>query len=45
MRKYDFKYNIVNADFNILGGSNDSDGSLMELMTKKVTELEIKIEF
>lgn len=36
MKKYDFKYNLINPNFNIVGGSNDSDGSLIEIMIKKV---------
>lgn len=36
MKKYDFKYKIIIPDYNIVGGSNDSDGSLMQLMLKNV---------
>lgn len=36
MKKYDFKYNLVISDVNIVGSSNDSEGSLMQLMTKNV---------
>lgn len=36
VKKYDFKYNIVIPDINIVGGSNDSEGSLMQMMIKKV---------
>lgn len=39
MKKYDFKYNLVNPDFNIVGGSNDSEGSLMQVITKNVMKL------
>jgi hypothetical protein len=36
MKKFDFKYKIISPDYNIVGGSNDSDGSLMQLMVKGV---------
>lgn len=38
MKKYDFKYNIISPEYNIVGGSNDSDGSLMQMMLKKVSK-------
>lgn len=36
MKKYDFKYNLVAPEANIVGSSNDSDGSLMQMITKNV---------
>lgn len=39
MKKYNFTYRIVRPDNNIVGGSNDSDGSLMEMVLKKVRKL------
>lgn len=36
MKKYDFKYNLVIPNVNIVGSSNDSEGSLMQIMNKKV---------
>jgi hypothetical protein len=39
MKKFDFKYKIIIPDYNIVGGSNDSDGSLMQLMVKEVMKI------
>lgn len=39
MKKYDFKYNLVVPDYNIVGGSNDSEGSLMQMMIKHVRKI------
>lgn len=36
MKKYDFKYNLVVPDVNIVGSSNDSEGSLMQVIIKNV---------
>lgn len=36
MKKFDFKYNLVLPDANIVGGSNDSEGSIMQIMIKNV---------
>lgn len=36
MKKYDFKYTLISPDFNIVGGSNDSEGSLMQVIMKNV---------
>lgn len=35
-KKYNFSYNLIVPDYNIVGGSNDSEGSLMQMITKKV---------
>jgi CTP:phosphocholine cytidylyltransferase-like protein len=42
MKKYNFTYNIVMSDYNIVGGSNDSEGSLMQMMLKNVIKLDVK---
>lgn len=36
MKKYDFKYNLIIPDFNILGGTNDSEGSLLQMLIRNV---------
>lgn len=36
MKRFDFKYEIVLPNFNIAGSSNDSTGSVMELLIQKV---------
>lgn len=36
MRKYDFKYNLVMPEYNIIGSSNDSDGSLLQMILGNV---------
>lgn len=36
MRKFDFKYNLVMPEYNIIGSSNDSDGSLLQMMLGNV---------
>lgn len=38
MKKYNFNYTIVKPKFNIIGGSNSSDGSLIELLMHKVSK-------
>lgn len=35
--KFNFSYNIVVPQYNILGSSNDSQGSLMQMITQKVS--------
>lgn len=37
MKKFDFKYTLIKPQANIVGGSNDSEGSLMQLIMKKVS--------
>lgn len=39
MKKYDFKYNLIEPDFNIVGSTNDTEGSLMQMITKAVRKL------
>lgn len=41
--KYDFKYNIISPDRNIVGGSNDSEGSLMQVMIRKVRKVKFEV--
>lgn len=36
MQKYDFKYELVLPKFNILGSSNDTEGSIMQMISKNV---------
>ena len=36
MKKFEFKYEIVLPNFNIAGSSNDSTGSIMEMLVQKV---------
>lgn len=39
MRKYDFKYELKMPKTNIYGSSNDSTGSIMEMLVRKVKKL------
>ena len=39
MKKYDFKYNLVIPNVNIVGSSNDSEGSIMQIMIKNVRKI------
>ena len=36
MKKFEFKYELVLPNFNIAGSSNDSTGSIMEMLVQKV---------
>lgn len=36
MKKFDFNYEVVLPTYNIAGSSNDSSGSVMELLVQKV---------
>lgn len=38
MNKYNFSINIVVPQYNIIGSSNDSEGSLMQMITRNVRE-------
>ena len=37
VEKFDFKYEIILPKYNILGSSNDIEGSILEMMTKNVS--------
>lgn len=39
MKKYDFKYELVMPKYNIYGSSNDSTGSVLEMLLQKVTKI------
>jgi hypothetical protein len=39
MKKYDFKYELKMPKTNIYGSSNDSTGSIMEMLVRKVKKL------
>lgn len=41
-QKYNFSYNLIVPDYNIVGGSNDSEGSLMQMIMKNVSEKKVK---
>jgi hypothetical protein len=47
MKKYDFKYELVLPNYNIAGSSNDSTGSILELLSspKKVIFLTFFLRF
>lgn len=36
--KFDFKYEIIMPEYNILGSSNDTAGSILEMMSKNVSK-------
>lgn len=37
MKKFDFKYELKMPNYNIAGSSNDSTGSIMDMLVRKVT--------
>lgn len=37
VEKFDFKYEIILPQYNILGSSNDTAGSILEMMSKNVS--------
>lgn len=37
-RRFDFKYNIVKPRYNIIGASNDTEGSLMQMVNHSVSK-------
>lgn len=43
--KFDFKYEIIMPEYNILGSSNDTAGSILEMMSKNVSNQFIKRKF
>lgn len=45
MKKYNFTYRIAKPDANIVGGTNDSEGSLMQMVIKNVREIFLKLFF
>lgn len=43
MKKYDFKYELVMPKSNIFGSSNDSTGSVLEMLLQKVIKINFKL--
>lgn len=39
MKKYNFKYKLVMPKYNIFGSSNDSSGSVLEMLLQKVSDV------
>ncbi|XP_070502352.1 glutamate receptor ionotropic, delta-1 [Chironomus tepperi] len=41
MKKFEFKYEVVLPNFNIAGSSNDSTGSIMEMLVQKKVDMAV----